>query len=47
MSRQLETLKVGDVLARWPFAEQHLTENGHPEIADRPEIALSELMDGV
>ena len=46
MSRQLETLKVGDVLARWPFAEQHLTENGHPEIADRPETALSELMDG-
>ncbi len=45
MSRQLETLKVADLLARWPFTEQHLADNGHAEIADRPEISLTELLD--
>ncbi len=44
MSRQLETLKVADLLAQWPFAEQHLIDNGQPEISDRPEVALTELL---
>ncbi len=46
MSRQLETLKVAELLARWPFAEQHLSENGHAEIADRPEAPLTAILDG-
>lgn len=44
MSRQLETLKVADLLSRWPFAEQHLIDNGQPEISDRPEAAITELL---
>ena len=45
MSRQLETLTVETVLARWPFVEQQLVDNGFSEIADRPEARLSELLD--
>ncbi len=46
MSRQLENLTVAELLDRWPFAEQHLSENGHPAIADQPEVALTEILAG-
>ena len=45
MSRQLETLTVEAALARWPFVEQQLLDNGFSEIADRPEARLAELLD--
>jgi ABC-type lipoprotein export system ATPase subunit len=45
MSRQLETLTVEAVLARWPFVGQQLADNGFSEIADRPEVRLAELLD--
>ena len=45
MSRQLETLTVEAVLARWPFVEQQLVDNGFSEIADSPEARLGELLD--
>ena len=44
MSRQLETLKVADLLARWPFVEQHLVDNGQADIADGPEVVVSDLL---
>ncbi len=45
MSRQLETMKVADLLARWPYAEQHLVDNGHPEISDLPERAIADVLE--
>jgi len=45
MSRQLASLTVADLLARWPFAEQHLADNGHPEISDRPESPVGTVLD--
>jgi ABC-type lipoprotein export system ATPase subunit len=44
MSRDLDDLTVAALLARWPFAEQHLAENGHPELADSPEITLNRVL---
>ena len=29
MKHELHRLTVGDLLARWPFAEQHLMDAGH------------------
>ncbi|MCK9995888.1 MAG: ATP-binding cassette domain-containing protein [Candidatus Krumholzibacteria bacterium] len=45
MSRQLETLTVETVFARWPFVQQQLADNGLGDIADRPEARLAELLD--
>ena len=45
MSRQLETLTVEAVFARWPFVQQQLADNGLTDIADRPEARLAELLD--
>jgi len=45
MSRQLETLTVETVFARWPFVQQQLADNGLADIADRPEARLAELLD--
>ena len=45
MSRRLETLTVETVLARWPFVEQQLADNGLGEIGDWPEARLAELLD--
>jgi len=45
MSRQLETLTVETVFARWPFVQQQLADNGLTDIADRPEARLAELLD--
>ncbi len=45
MSRQLETLTVETVFARWPFVQQQLADNGLSDIADRPEARLAELLD--
>ncbi len=45
MSRNLETLTVETVLARWPFVAQQLEENGLGDLADRPEAFMSEVLD--
>ena len=45
MSRNLESLTVEAMLARWPFVEQQLAENGLAEIAHKPEAKLGELLD--
>ena len=45
MTRQLETLTVEAVFARWPFVQQQLADNGLGEIADRPEARLGEFLD--
>lgn len=45
MSQNLETLTVDTVLSRWPFAQQHLAEAGHADIADNPEARLGDLLD--
>jgi len=45
MTRQLETLTVEAVFARWPFVQQQLADNGLGEIADKPESRLGEFLD--
>jgi len=45
MTRQLETLTVEAVFARWPFVQQQLADNGLGEIADKPEARLGEFLD--
>ena len=44
MSRELNPLTIEALLARWPFAEQFLTEHGHAEMTDRPEALLGETL---
>jgi ABC-type lipoprotein export system ATPase subunit len=46
MSRPFAEMTVADLLARWPYAEQHLRDNGHADIADRPGARLTTLLDG-
>jgi ABC-type lipoprotein export system ATPase subunit len=45
MSRDLETLTVGEVLARWPFVAQQFEQNGLGELADRPEALMADVLD--
>ena len=45
MTRDIAALTVADLLARWPFAEQHLVDQGHCDIADRPEVVLGAMLD--
>jgi len=44
MTRQLETMTVGEMLHRWPFAEQHFADGGYAEIADRSEVPLTDIL---
>ncbi len=45
MSRELDSLTVEAVLARWPFVLQQLVANGLGGIADRPKAKLADLLD--
>lgn len=45
MSRDLGTLTVETVLARWPFVAQQLDNNGLGGLADKPEAIMGEVLD--
>ena len=44
MSRELNTLTVESLLARWPFAQQFLADNDREELTDRPEAVLGDAL---
>jgi len=45
MSRDLATLTVETVLARWPFVAQQLEQNGLGDLPNKPEAVMSEVLD--
>ncbi len=45
MSRELKSLTVEELLARWPFAQQFLGDQGHENLTDQPEAVLAEVLD--
>lgn len=44
MNRNFKTLTVEFCLNKWPFAEQFFTDKGFPELCDRPEALLGDVL---